>query len=91
LREPLRHSILASSSFVGEVTADCSAIQGPGLLPPAAQAAVRLVLAQPSITSPLVDNLNASIHVRAMLTDLFLVDEVLKARRTATTDPDAPG
>jgi hypothetical protein len=57
----------------------------------AAQAAVRLVLAQPSITSQLVDNLNASIHVRAMLTDLFLVDEVLKARRTATTDPDAPG
>lgn len=43
-----------------------------------AQAAVRLVLAQPSISSQLVDNLNASIHLRALLTDLFLVDEVLK-------------
>jgi hypothetical protein len=41
-------------------------------------AALRLVLAQPSISSQLVDNLNASIHVRALLTDLFLVDEILK-------------
>jgi hypothetical protein len=38
-------------------------------------AAVRFVLAQPSISSQLVDNLNASIHVRALLTDLFLLDE----------------
>jgi hypothetical protein len=44
----------------------------------AAQAALRLVLAQPAISSMLVDNLNASIHVRALLTDLFLVDEALK-------------
>jgi hypothetical protein len=44
-----------------------------------AQAAVRLVLAQPSIGSQLVDNLNASIHLRAVLTDLFLLDDVLKA------------
>jgi hypothetical protein len=43
-------------------------------------AALRLVLAQPSISSQLIDNLNASIHVRALLTDLFLIDEVLKAR-----------
>ena len=43
-----------------------------------AQAAVRLVLAQPTIGSPLVDNLNASIHLRALLTDLFLIDEALK-------------
>jgi hypothetical protein len=44
-----------------------------------AQAAVQLVLAQPSIGSQLVDNLNASIHLRAVLTDLFLLDDVLKA------------
>ena len=43
-----------------------------------AQAAVQLVLAQPSISSQLVDNLNASIHLRALLTDLFLIDEILK-------------
>lgn len=43
----------------------------------AARAAVALVSAQPSISSQLVDNLNANIHVRALLTDLFLVDEAL--------------
>jgi hypothetical protein len=45
-----------------------------------ALAAFRLVLAQPSIGSQLIDNLNASIHVRALLTDLFLIDEILKTR-----------
>jgi hypothetical protein len=42
------------------------------------QAAIQMVLAQPAISSQLIDNLNASIHVRALLTDLFLVDEALK-------------
>jgi hypothetical protein len=46
-----------------------------------AQAAVQIVLAQPDISSQLVDNLNASIHLRALLTDLFLIDEVLKTYR----------
>lgn len=41
-------------------------------------AAIELVLAQPSISSQLVDNLNASIHLRALLTDLFLLSETLK-------------
>jgi len=44
----------------------------------AAFAAFELVLAQPSISSQVVDNLNASIHVRALLTDVFLIDEILK-------------
>jgi hypothetical protein len=43
-----------------------------------AGAALRLVLAQKAITSQLVDNLNASIHLRALLTDIFLLDEALK-------------
>ena len=43
-----------------------------------ARAAMELVLAQPSISSQVVDNLNASIHVRALLTDLFLIDEIVK-------------
>ena len=46
-----------------------------------AQAAIQLVLAQPAISSQMVDNLNASIHLRALLTDLFLIDEVFKSRR----------
>ena len=44
-------------------------------------AAMQLVLAQPTISSQLIDNLNASIHLRALLTDLFLVDEILKPQR----------
>jgi hypothetical protein len=43
-----------------------------------AEAALRLVLARSSISSQLVDNLNASIHLRALLTDVFLIDEALK-------------
>jgi len=43
-------------------------------------AAVDLVLAQPSISSQLVDNLNASSHLRALLTDLFLLGEILRTR-----------
>jgi hypothetical protein len=41
-------------------------------------AAIELVLAQPAISSQLIDNLNASIHLRALLTDLFLLDEIVK-------------
>jgi hypothetical protein len=43
-----------------------------------ARAAFRFVLAQPSIGSQIVDNLNATTHVRTLLTDLFLLDEALK-------------
>ena len=44
-------------------------------------AAIQLVLAQTTISSQLIDNLNASIHLRALLTDLFLIDEILKPQR----------
>jgi hypothetical protein len=43
-----------------------------------ALAAVRFVLATRAITSQIIDNLNASIHLRALLTDLFLIDESIK-------------
>jgi hypothetical protein len=45
-----------------------------------ARAAIELVLAQASISSQLVDNLNASMHIRALLTDIFLIDEILKSQ-----------
>jgi hypothetical protein len=38
-------------------------------------AAIALVLEQKKISSELIDNLNASIHLRALLTDLFLLSE----------------
>ena len=46
-------------------------------------AAVQLVSAQASVSSQLIDNLNASIHFRALLTDLFLIDEILDIQDAA--------
>ncbi len=40
-------------------------------------AAIRLVASRPGISSQLIDNLNANIHLRALLTDLFLVDDLI--------------
>jgi hypothetical protein len=34
---------------------------------------------QRAIGSQLVDNLNASMHLRALLTDLFLIDEAISS------------
>ena len=48
-----------------------------------ALAAMRLVLVQPRISSQLVDNLNASLHVRTLLTDVFLLDEVVRPHQSA--------
>jgi len=46
-------------------------------------AAMELVLAQPAIGSQLIDNLNASMHLRALLTDVFLLGEVLRTQQSA--------
>jgi hypothetical protein len=43
-------------------------------------AAIELVLAQPAISFQLIDNLNPSTHLRALLTDLFLLGEILRKR-----------
>lgn len=90
LREMLRRAV----SAIGGLSEECAATVRENDLEPAAryaaflavltrdaadsQAALELVLAQPSLSSQLIDNLNASIHLRALLTDLFLVDEIFK-------------
>jgi hypothetical protein len=51
-------------------------------------AAIELVLAQPIIGSQLIDNLNASIHLRALLTDMFLVGEIIRTQRPAVKPGD---
>jgi hypothetical protein len=58
-------------------------------------AAIQLVLSQPAISSQLIDNLNASIHLRALLTDLFLAGEILRkqdkpAGQVVTTEGVGP-
>ena len=47
-----------------------------------ALAAMELVLTQPRISSQLIDNLNASLHVRTLLTDVFLLDEILHLQQS---------
>ena len=47
--------------------------------------AIELVLAQPAISSQLIDNLNASMHLRALLTDLFLIAEILELRQAQSS------
>lgn len=42
-----------------------------------ALAAMELVLMQTRISSQLIDNLNASLHIRTLLTDIFLLDEIV--------------
>lgn len=43
-----------------------------------ARGAIAFALNCDTIGSQLIDNLNASIHVRALLTDLFLADQALR-------------
>ena len=47
-------------------------------------AAVTMVLAQRAINSQLIDNLNGSIHLRALLTDMFLIGEILNCNVSAS-------
>lgn len=58
----------AAAPFVEAVKQDASKARG----------AIGLVLSRPAISSLLVDNLNASIHLRALLTDCFLVEQAFK-------------
>ena len=45
------------------------------------QSALRVVMALPGgISSQMIDNLNASIHVRALLTDVFVIDELIRGK-----------
>lgn len=44
-----------------------------------ARGALGVVLSRERIGSLLIDNFNASVHVRALLTDLFLIEQALKA------------
>lgn len=91
--EVRRHleNMAAAMDELDAVVRDCAAARdaasadtgAPFLAAVAADAAVaasamRLTLAKPAISSQLIDNLNASIHVRAMLTDLFIVDELFR-------------
>ena len=44
-----------------------------------AKAVVDVALSVPSISSLLIDNVNATVHVRTLLTSVFLMDEAMGA------------
>jgi hypothetical protein len=94
VREYLDKMVLALDGLSGAITACANAVD-PTLAKVGAAffaavdtdarvalGALRLVLARADISSQLIDNLNASIHLRALLTDLFVVDEALKPAKT---------
>ena len=92
VREFLRRAVEA---LVGLPEASATAVKQEGLAPEGkylafiavldrnsrdSLAAIELVLAQPAISFQLIDNLNPSTHLRALLTDLFLLGEILRKR-----------
>jgi hypothetical protein len=62
----------SENDFEQVIAADCKK----------ASAALKFLIAQEKIGSEVVDNLNASIHLRAVLTDLFLYSEALRPLAT---------
>lgn len=94
----LRESLSRMLEAIRGLEASCAALIEPEQLAPveryqaffrvlvrdaeSSAAAVELVLAQPAISSQLVDNLNASMHLRALLADLFLITEILELRQS---------
>ena len=89
VREFLNRAVEAFDGLAGEL---CGGDAGDRLAPAFlavldrdardSLAAMELVLAQPAISSQLIDNLNASMHLRALLTDVFLLGEVLRTQRS---------
>ena len=89
LRPTLTHMHGALTGMQGSIRAAFDAVPAPSGIADftaaveqdvkAARGAIGLVLSRGSIASLLVDNLNASVHLRALLTDLFLIEQALKA------------
>ncbi len=88
----IRRSLTELASALEDLVAVCKALVGDDLAhyqafldvvdidASKARSAIQMVQAQSAISSQLIDNLNASIHLRALLTDLFLIDEALNSK-----------
>ena len=89
LRETLVRMHAALTDMQGSILAAFAGLPGPSGAADfveaverdvrAARGAIGLVLSRARIASLLVDTLNASVHLRALLTDLFLIDQAGKA------------
>lgn len=72
----LTRTAFAAAGPVPDIAAYVDAVEQDARV---ARGAVALVLGRPRISSLLIDNLNASVHLRALLTDAFLLDQALQA------------
>ena len=52
--------------------------------------AVHLVQTAPVLSSQLIDNLNASAHLRCVLTDIFVLDEAMQQHGVAAAQSSSP-
>jgi len=93
-RERIREILQRAADSLSGLPDACATMLTDGALEPAdkylaffavidrdrrdALAAIDLALDQPSISSQMFDNLNASVHLRALLTDLFLLTDFAK-------------
>jgi hypothetical protein len=67
-------SLLGIEAFITAVERDVAAARG----------AIGIVLGRAVISSLLIDNLNANVHLRALLTDVFLIEQALKVPVSAS-------
>jgi hypothetical protein len=99
--QQLRDHLTRALHAIGGLEASCTAAVAAEQLQPAgaygsfievlardarnSMVIMELVLAQPGIGSQLIDNMNASIHLRALLTDIFLFAEILESHQAQAT------
>jgi hypothetical protein len=90
----VRDHLERASDALGELESVCAVLLAGGTLQPASKyeaffnilvqdaqktrAALDLVASLPTISAQVIDNLNGLMHFRSVLTDLFLVTELLK-------------
>jgi hypothetical protein len=87
IRERLARAAAVAAELARAEAAQCGAFAAVLARDAAAAGAViELVLAQPAIGSQMVDSLNASLHLRALLADIFLLAETLEARQPAPAE-----
>jgi hypothetical protein len=87
VRQTLENMSVAAAAIVRELDdGDFAAVVADDARK--SRAAIGFVLAQKDISSELVDNLNVSIHLRALVTDLFLLSEAKSCSEAVFPDGD---
>jgi hypothetical protein len=97
LRSPLREYLRRAAAAIAEIPDICREVVAERAVEPReaydrffavlerhahdSLAAVDLVQAQSRISAQMIDHLTASTHVKALLTDIFLIDEIFDGRR----------